>query len=861
MFEGDAIAMLASLLNDFRYALRQLGKSPGFTLTAALTLAIGIGGTTAIFSLIWSVMLKPLPVEHPEQLYKIGSKNDCCNYGGMQGDWGIFSVELYDYFRDNTKGFESLAAFQAGKDRFVIRRAGDETLPKAVDARYVSGNYFSTLGVLMLRGRAITPADDSEGAPPVAVISYRFWQQRFALDPSLIGSTVLMNGKGVTIVGVTRPGFFGEKLSSDPPSLWVPLHQEPNLTTSMSHLGLPDSHWLDIIGRIPPKANSGANLQNIQAQINVELKQWLRTRSGEMLPNDRAVIGQQRTELAPAAESANNVRDTYGRGLMLLLYAAIAILFIVCANMACLMLVRATTRRPQTALCFALGARRSQVVRQTLAVSITVALIGGLGALAVAYATTNMMLALAFHGSEYVPLDASPSAPVLCFAFAVSLITGIIFGSAPAWFAVQANPIEALRGANRASSHDPSSAPQRILVILQAAVSVVLLCTAGLLIRSLENLEHQHFGFQTQGRVIVGIDAALAGVKRADLDAFYQRLRERLGRIPGVNTVSYALYAPMTHDNWNGDIFIPGQPDPKPDFNDWYEASYLTVGPEYFKSIGAAIESGRPITEEDNDHSRHVAVVNETFARRYFQGNAIGRHFGMEPELRSQFEIVGVTEDTKYRNPNEPIPPMYFLPIAQTIQIHKVAYRTGEEFGHFAGNVVLQFQGSGEGMESELRAALADVNPNLAPLYVNTFAEQLDENFTPDKLLARITSLFGLTALLLASIGLYGVTTYSVERRTSEIGIRMALGADRTRVLGNVLRTALMQVLIGLALGVPLAYLAGRLLAGHIYQVPAFDLLTVVVSVAALAISATAAALLPACRAAALNPIQALRTE
>jgi predicted permease len=863
--------MFASLLNDVRYALRQLRRSPGFTVTAALTLAIGIGAATAIFSLIWSIMLKPLPVTHPEQLYKMGKKNDCCNYGGIQTDWSIFSYELYTYFRDHTPGFESLAAVESGQDAFSMRREGDRGKPQIVGARYVSGNYFSTLGVPILRGRPVTPEDDREGASPVAVISYRFWQQRFALDPSLVGGTLLINGKGVTVVGVTRPEFYGEKLSSDPPSLWVPVHQEANITTRLPHLGNPDRHWLDIVGRVPP----GTNLANLEAQLNVELKQWLQSRTGQMRPEERAAIGQQRTELAPAAQSANNIGDQYGQGLKLLMYAALAVLFIVCANVAGLMLVRATARKQQIAVCMALGARRSEVVRQTLAISVVIALIGGLGALAVTYATTNMMLVLAFHWAEYVPIDAYPSLPVLAFAFLVSLITGIVFGSAPAWFSSQANPVEALRGANRSSTRDASSRPQQALVVLQAALSVVLLCTAGLLIRSLQNLEHQHFGFQTQDRVIVGMNLAMAGVRREDLDAFYQRVRDRLGRIPGVVGVSYALYAPMSFNNWSTSVFIPGQPDPKPE-SDWYKVSYLSVGPDYFKAIGSAIEHGRPITEEDNDHSRHVAVVNETFAHKYYKGDAIGQHFGMDPELRSQFEIVGVAEDTKYKSPNEPTPPMYFVPIAQTVQIAHERDRKDEATLHYAGNIVLQFQGNGEGREQAVRSAMADVNPNLAPLYVHTFDEQVGRNLTSDDLLARLTSLFGLTALVLASIGLYGVTAYSVERRTSEIGIRMALGADRMAVLKNVMSHAMAQALLGLAIGIPLAYAVGRYLVGHVaqvaasgpavatvhmYQVAAFDPVIVAVSVASLAAAATIAALLPARRAASVNPIEALRTE
>jgi predicted permease len=847
--------MFESFLNHARYALRQLRRSPGFTLTAAVTLAIGIGATTAIFSLIWDVMLQPLPVNHPEQLYKIGKQNNCCNLGGMENDWSVFSTDLYRYFRDHTQGFSSLAAFQSGQDVFSVRRQGDASKPLILGARYVSGNYFSTFGVPILRGRAIGPEDDQEGAPAVAVISYHFWQHNYALDPSVIGSAFLMNGKGVTIIGVTRPEFYGEKLSSDPPSLWVPIEQEPNLTKFLSHAD-PDRHWLDVVGRVAP----GTNLAAIQAQLNVELKQWLQSRAGTMRPEERASIALQKTELASAAQSSNDILDHYGEGLRLLMYAALAVLLIVCANVASLMLVRTTARRQQTAVCVALGSTRSEVVRQTLIVSVTIALIGGLGALAVAYATTDMMLAVAFRGARYLPIDASPSFPVLAFAFLVSLITGILFGVAPAWLSAHADPAEALRGANRTSTRDLSSTPQRVLVILQAALSVVLLCTAGVLIRSLQQLEHQRFGFETQGRAIVEMNPAVAGIQRADLDVFYRSLRERLGRIPGVTAVSYALYAPMSFDSWSDTVFIPGQPDPKPDSN-WNLASYLTVGPRYFEVLGTAIEQGRSITEEDNDQNRRVAVVNETFARRYFQGNAVGRHFGMEPELRSQFEIVGVTEDTKYSNPGQPVPPMFFLPIQQTEQVLHKAYKEGETHMHFAQSVVLRFQGSAAGLEDAVRAALAEVNPNLAPIFVHTFDEQVEQNLTSDELLARLTSLFGLVALILAAIGLYGVTAYSVERRTGEIGIRMALGADRVQVLRGVMRHAMTQVLLGLAIGVPLAIVVGRLLASRVYHVAAFDPVIVAVAVFSLAAAAALAALLPARRAATLNPVRALRTE
>jgi len=377
----------------------------------------------------------------------------------------------------------------------------------------------------------------------------------------------------------------------------------------------------------------------------------------------------------------------------------------------------------------------------------------------------------------------------------------------------------------------------------------------------LNNLEHQDFGFQTSGRIVAQIDPALAGVQHASLNPFYLRLRERLRRIPGVTAVSYASYAPMTFYNNSTYPFFPGRPAPKMENVMENGASYVTVGPDYFQAIGARILRGRPITEEDDNSSRHVAVVNEAFAKKYFNGHAIGQHFGLQPQLSSQFEIVGVAEDTKYNDPNKPVGPMFYLPIDQNLQVAPPFKPEDAAILNYARNVVLAFHGSAAGKQQEIRAALVDVNPDLVPQYIHTFEDQVGLNLNGENMIARLTLLFSLTALLLAAIGLYGVTSYSVTRRTGEIGIRMALGADRMQVLRIVMRRAMAQVLLGLALGIPLAWLAGRLLAGRIYQVSAFDPLIVTVAVACLAVSAALAALLPARRAAGVNPVEALRND
>jgi predicted permease len=848
---------MGKLLKDVQYALRQFRRNPGFALTAALTLALGIGATTAIFTLIYNTMLKALPVQHASRLYLVGSEPLCCNYGGMQGDkWGIFSNDLYLHFRDHTKGFESLTAFQSFSTPLLTRRVGDPHPPDTVAARFVAGNEFATLGVPLALGRPIQPSDDTEGATPVAVISYRMWQRRLSLDPHILGANFNMNGVVVTVVGVTAPEYQGEIIQPDPPELWLALNQEAKFTgAAAAHTHHLDTHWLDVVGRIAPNAS----LEQITAQLNVELQEWLRSRD-TLTADERAQIGQQKTQLSSARTGVNEVAQGYGRGLKMLMAAAGFVLLIVCANVANLLLVRATAERQQQAVRIALGATRGQLVRQAMVSSILLALAGGAGAIAIAYAVAHSVLQLAFRGSEYVPVAVNPSLPVLGFAVLAALVTAVLCAAIPAWISTKTDPASAIRGTSR-TMKDSSSTPQRVLVITQAALSVVLLCAAGLLLRSLDNLRTQDFGFQTKDRYIAGIDPFLAGYKPDQTDDLYRKLHESLMRIPGTRKVAFALYTPLSHDNWNGGIFIPGQPDPKPD-NTWYVATWIRISPEYFDAIGAKLHAGRFFTDGDNNHGRKVAIVNQMFADNYFHGKAIGQHFGIERELQSQFEIVGIVENTKHNDPNVPPPPMYYLPFAQTTDIFKPQNKGFEPLGHYAGQVVLDTANSTPAsVEAATRRAFGEVNPNLTPQYFRTFAAQVATNFNEDELLARLTSLFGLVALILASIGLYGVTAYSVERRTGEIGVRMALGADRASILRDVLKRALTHCAIGLTLGVPLAYAAGRLMAQRLYGVGAFDAQVAIVTLFMLSLAAAVAAFVPARRAASIEPMVALRME
>jgi putative ABC transport system permease protein len=854
------------MLADLRDALRQLRKASGFATTAIVTLALGIGATTAIFTLVHQVMLKSLPVTKPDELWRIGDKIRCCNWGGYtqgnDGDFALFSWEAYKMFREHTPEFTDLAALQAGNAPLGVRRVGSQAQVDTRNGEYVSGNFFKTMGVQPWIGRLMTDADDQEGAPSVAVMSYRVWKEKYGSDPSIVGASYQINGHAFTVVGVAAPGFYGAKLAGwGMPDLWLPLTTELLIDGDTSRLKRPNGNFLDLIGRVRP----GVNPKSLEAKLKVELHDWLASHVADMQPAEKQLWQQQTLHLIPGGAGVASMRDQYQAGLKLLLIAAGCVLLVACGNLANLMLARGLKDRGQTSVRVALGASRQRLVRKALVESLLLAVIGGVLGIGVAYAGTRLILHLAFQiggSNNFVPVSASPSWPVLLFTLAISVLTGVIFGIVPAWMTSHADPIEALRGANRSVGGDRSWM-QRSLVIAQVAVSLVLLSAAALLGRSLRNLEHQNFGFETEGRYIAWINPMLTNYKPEQLEPMFRKIDDRLTQIPGIRRVAPALYAPMSGDNWNERIRVAGRPEPgaKEDTT----ASWARVMPGFFETIGARMALGRPITEDDSATTRKVAVINEAFAKRFFKDkNPIGEHFGINKiQYASTFEIIGVAKDMRYLTYDykDPIPPMFWVPEAQSIQYGEKAFDAGDIWSHYLYNIVLWAPGNPPGLEERVRKALTEVDPNLVFYGVDSYTEVLSADFQQEGMIATLTTLFGVLGLLLAAIGLYGVMSYMVEQRTGEIGIRMALGADRWRVVKMVLRGAFSQVGIGLAIGIPAAIGAGKLMKDELFGVKPWDPVMLVFATLLLALAALLASVIPARRAAGVEPMVALRNE
>jgi predicted permease len=843
----------------FRYAFRQFRHSPMFAIAAVLTLALGIGGTTAIFSLIDAVMLRSLPVTDPAKLYRVGSGDECCVEGGTQDIWGMVSFPLYERLKKDLPEFEETTTFQAGRGRMAIRRGGTDTATRPLRSEYIDGHFFSTLGVSAYIGRVITPEDDNPSAPPVAVLSHRAWQTMYASDPSVVGATFVVEGHPFTVIGIGPAGFFGETLESDPPDLWVPLQQEPLINADASLLRQPISAWLRIIGRLKP----GTTTDGMSPRLTAILRQWIQYDSqypANWMEGVMRDMPKQVINVVPAGAGVAVMKEEYGRSLQILLTVCGLVLLIACSNVANLLLARGVSRRGQTAVRMAVGATAGEIVGQALLESVLLAVGGGIIGLVVAAAAEQLLLRLAFHNATYLPISVMPSLTVLGFAFALALLTGVIFGAVPAWVATRTDPAEALHGTGRGNS-DRSSFARKALLVLQATVSVVLVAGSTMLGRSLNKLEHQDFGYQVPGRVVVSLNPPPATYAQPRLIALYRQVEQEMLQIPGVKGAGLAMYNPLT-DNWGELIIVEGHPQLKEDAG----ASWDRMTPEYLTDLGVQVRRGRGFTAADNETTAPVALVNEAFVKKFFRNeeDPIGQHFGIDlPENASSLQIVGIVRDAKFAGwgLEKPARAMFYVPLAQTVNYQHELLKKIELRSHFMDGLMLVTDVPTGQLEAVLTRKFSDLDPNLTFNSIRTLQQQVEMSFDQERAVASLAGLFGVVALLLAAVGLYGVTAYSVAQKTNEIGIRMALGADRFKVMQLVLRGAFLRVAFGLILGLPLAVGAGKLISAQLYGVTWWDPEALAVATLALGFCSFIAAMVPANRAAGIAPMKALRIE
>jgi predicted permease len=847
---------MTTLIQDIHYALRQLRKTQGFTVTVLLTLALGIGANAAIFTLVNAVLLKSLPVADPKTLVRLGDNNDCCVGSGIRnnGDFALFSTDMYEQFKKNAPEFEELAAVQAGFGHrpVIARRDGADTQARSVMGEFVSGNYFRTFGLQPHAGRLLTDSDDKQGTAMTAVMSYETWKNNYAGDASVVGSTFWVNTKAVTVVGIAPKGFYGDRLLSTPPEFYLPIETMPVLA-NVTYVHDPSQDWLYVIGRLKP----GVAEAPLQDKLNAMLRQLLAKTVDFSSEQRKSLLAKSHVTLTPGGAGIQDMQEEYESHLHLLMWVSGLVLLIACANIANLLLVRGMGRKTEMSVRAALGAGRGRIVRQLLTESLLLAGLGGALGLIVAFAGTQMLLMLAFPGAQHVPIEARPSLEVIGFAFGLSLLTGMLFGMAPAWITAQARPADALRSGTRTTS-TAASILQRGLVVLQAALSLVLLVGAGLFSQSLYKLQTTDMKVETTNRYIVHMNPQTAGYPQTQLEALYRTIEERFHAVPGVKRVGISSYTPMDNDNNGWGIQVQGQPYGNA------IASVVRANPEYFDSVGTRVVMGRGIGVQDTPTAPAVAVVNESFVKKLFKPgeNPIGRRFGLPGAKTSgDYEIVGVVEDSAYTNVRSNARwknhLMFFIPLMEPDS--QIPIEKNEAL--YASAIVLQTDRPMSDMESLARKTLAAINPNLTAERFQTFDDQIADRFTEERMISRLTMLFGGLALLLATIGLYGVTAYTVAGRTSEIGIRMALGAERGSVIAMIMRGATVQTVLGLAIGVPVALLCVRFVKAQLYEITNADATVITAAIATLAVAACIAGLIPARRAASIDPARALRME
>ncbi|HLN01633.1 MAG TPA: ABC transporter permease [Bryobacteraceae bacterium] len=812
------LPLAETFVRDVRYGLRMLRRSPAFTTVAVLSMALGIGANTAIFSLIDAVLFESLPVHHPEQLVLLWQE-------ASGHDTVPLSYPLYSQIRDHNAVFSGVVAFHAFKGWSV--RSNGEAEPTT--GQFVSGNYFSVLGITAVAGRLLSPDDDRvAGGHPVAVISYGLWKRKFALDPAAAGKVIHIFGHPFTIIGVTPPQFFGTQ-AGFLPEVTVPLSMQP--VVMPGGMFASDSHtsWLYVMGRLKP----GTSDLQARASLNVLYQQFLTAEAGPRLtPEVQRRLSEQSLAVASGSQGLNRLRKQFSFPLRILMSVVGMVLLIACANLASLLLARSAARRKEIAVRLAIGAGRFRLIRQLLTESLLVAFAGG--ALGLAFAFWSDTLLLKFFAVE---LKVQPNVQVLGFTAALCFLSGVLFGLAPALRATRADLSSALKQTGGGSG--PRRLDQ-VLVTTQVALSLLLLVGATLFVRSLQNLKNVDAGFNREHVLLVGQDPAPNGYKGHRAAELYKMLLAKVEALPTVRSATVVQDTPLTEPSWFENISIPGYTPPG---GEELNTFFNHVGAHFFETFGIPVLAGRDFESRDDETAPPVIAINESMARRYFGDvNPIGRP-------TSAGTIIAVVKDTKYDNLRARMRPVVYCPFLQSQAswngAHLLAIRT-------AGDPIL--------LAPFVRRVVREIDPNLS-ISVNTMAELVDDSLREERLFAALTSLLGLLALLLVCIGLYGVVGYAVARRVNEIGIRMALGAKPANVLWLMMRESLWLVGAGMAIGLPLAFAAAHCVASLLFGLNPVDPISLVLSLLMLLVCATLAVYLPARFASRVDPMIALHYE
>ena len=853
---------MANLFQDLRYALRMLLKAPGFTVVAVLTLALGIGANTAIFSVLDSVLLRSLPVSHPEELALLTDPDSHgSSFGSEGGERSLLAYFEFQYLHDHNEVFSKLFAAdsQLHEDDITIGNssASGGAQKETARLRLVTSEYFDALGLHPAAGRFFTPeVDRVRGGAPIAVISYAFWQSRFALDPSALGKSIQIRNNSFEIVGVTTPSFFGETVG-EAPDLWIPITMQDVIypgrdLLSPSPQGLLNQHiWLQVMGRLKP----GISIAQANAGINIVFKRLIESLMGPgVTDKQRQEFLDQRIKVQSAERGASTLHEAFGEPLEFLMALVGLVLLIACANVANLLLARGASRQREFVMRLALGADRIRLVRQLLTESLLLAFIGAGVGILLAFWTDSLLLRLVSgvaNEPASIQLSLHPDARVLGFTLLVTLLTAVLFGLFPSLHATRLDLSSRMKSSASSAVGESSKRGlplNKSLVVAQVSFSVVLLIAAGLFVHSLANLSRVNLGYNREDLLLFRVNAAAGGYKGPAQTRLYEDLLARISAIPGLRSVAVSHNGLFSGSESGDPIAVEGY-TPKP--GEEIHSRIDMVGPGYFSTIGIPILLGREIGTQDAAAGLRAVVVNETFAHRFFPDtNPIGKHVrDTYPGNPAECIVVGVVADAKYNSLREKTPPRLYGSLFNPWWEQATAVYEVRTFS------------DSPSVSAALRSAVQEIAPSLPPISIRTMSGLVNDTLQTDLFIEKLSGLFGLLAVLLASVGLYGVMAYTVARRTRDIGIRMALGAEPSNVRLQVLRETLALVIIGIVIGVPGALAGTRLIRSMLFGLSLADPVAIVSAGVLLVIVALTAAFLPAHRASRVDPMVALRYE